>query len=408
MEKFSNSIFFILFALHSACNLYQNHYDFEIFSGDHFIFEQAFRNIFRGEFFYTDFERGSHLAVHHSPILILLSPVMALFPSGLTLVLIVISGYSLSFFMLLNTCKSDYSRLLILYIACISNTRYNTQTAFHELALLPLPLTLIFVGISKRKLREFSAGVILCILIRETTFYSMLMLSAVLFLKKDEFFKVSAAWAAVGYISSTAARSMLSPGINTSIGYYYSPYGTHLVDIIKKIVKSFFLSDHLLPVLRYLGNLFFVALVRPKNALIVVPIFSLGFILTAPHPPLINIKAHYSVEIIWWALMACLIHLEKRPVKFSFDVHLLSFLLCAFMLCSSVATLSKIDTSAHKKLLQVVSAIPRDYPIYCEARYANHLVWRDHTFFGPLIPGSTYYSIEKTDTGFSAVPHLLP
>lgn len=115
------------------------------------------------------------LGDHFHPIIFLISPFVALYPGGETLLIMQVLFVTLSgIFMYLTAkeiLKNKFEAFSFLVIYCSFIGLHNALiTEFHEIVLLPLPLSIFFYGMVKKKLNWYSLGFLGILLTKETLF----------------------------------------------------------------------------------------------------------------------------------------------------------------------------------------------------------------------------------------------
>ncbi len=167
-------IFFTIFATVALHRLWQYsawYYDFGIFY-------QAIASVSRGELPIID-----HLIVpnrivfadHFHPLIFIVVPFFMVFPVPETLLVVQAAAVAISgiilFFAVKELVTSNFSALLFICMYySFFGLHFALITEFHEIALLPLPLSLFFLGMLKKSWWPLMIGFIGVLLAKESTF----------------------------------------------------------------------------------------------------------------------------------------------------------------------------------------------------------------------------------------------
>lgn len=166
--------FFVIFAALSLNRFWQ----YSVWYYDFGIFFQAISSVSRLEppiidhFYYSG---KNILGDHFHPLIFIISPVYAIFKYAEVLLIVqtlfvTLSGvvmYLVTKHLTKNKLESFF--LLVIYLSFIG--LHNALiTEFHELTLLPLPLSIFFLGMVKKNWKLYLIGLITVLMAKETTF----------------------------------------------------------------------------------------------------------------------------------------------------------------------------------------------------------------------------------------------
>lgn len=247
-------LFFIVFTTVSLHRYWQYaawYYDFGIFY-------QAISSVAQGREPVIDhfiFTNQNILGDHFHPLIFLVSPFVALFPQGETLLIfqtafVTLSGlfvYLIAKELLKN--KTEALAMLVVYLSFIG--LHNALiTEFHEIALLPLPLSIFFYGMVKKHKWWYIIGLIGVLLAKESTFIIPAWFGLVTAWKnKGIWRKIGLATTIFSGIYGLTVLYVLFPAINGK-GYHYlaeavdhskqtSPFTPIKVQTVLKTLVSF-------------------------------------------------------------------------------------------------------------------------------------------------------------------------
>lgn len=244
------SLFFIIFSTISLHRYWQYstwYYDFGIFYSAISAVSQA-REPIIDHYVFTD---QNILGDHFHPIIFLISPLLLIFKGGETLLIAQTLFVTLSGIFIYLIAKEIFKNsiesfsMLIIYLSFIG--LHNALiTEFHEIALLPLPLTMFFYGMVKKKISFYSIGLLGTLLTKETLFFIPLWFGFLIFLKnKDLWRKIGLATILISSLYAIIIIKFIIPLFNGQ-GYYYldntiTANKTYILDnlSIKSIFKTF-------------------------------------------------------------------------------------------------------------------------------------------------------------------------
>lgn len=387
------SIFFTIFTTVSLHRYWQYaawYYDFGIFYSaisrvarleppiiDHFIFPG--QNI---------------LSDHFHPIIFLISPFVAIFKTGEILLVLQTLFVTLSGFFVYLTAKevlkSKFESFCILSIYLSFIGLHNALiTEFHEVVLLPLPLTIFFYGIVKKHVWIYLLGFIGVLFSKESTFIIPAWFGVVIaFQNRGHWQKIGIATTFFSIIYGFSVVRIIMPAISGK-EYYYLQDTLSVKDILsilnslklQTILKSF-LSFGFLPLLapEFLPPIFFNWFSRFSSAA------------TTRH----DLGMHYNAEIAPTFILATLFgwarlkRIAARLVDGIKNIHLqiVLFALSVVLLFFSTYILKSpgllffnkafyAHTKNHAFLNNLVAQIPEDGLIMAQTNIAAKIANRD-------------------------------
>ncbi|MDJ0836078.1 MAG: DUF2079 domain-containing protein [Acidobacteriota bacterium] len=400
-QNLLTAIMIAAFAVFSILNMFRAYFDFSIYSGDYTIFEQAFYNTTRGQWFRTTFEGGNHLGVHFSPILFLFVPLMAVAKSLTVLIAVHICLTAYAIWLLYRHNREagfgDVGLVIVTMFLFHSTITHNTRI-FYELSLLPLPFVGAFISYEKERFRSFMVQLFVIACIRENLFvligsWGLLAFS---FGRRGPWVWGPLTLAGLHFaIANLIIPPMFDHTLQVGLLSFYKGYGHTPAEILANLQK-----DPLLP-LRFLFKEskfdYLTGILIPF--LLVLPFFrrwwlpalpTLVFILFSTGHRVIVPTYHYSLEIILWLGISTLILLRDKPDFFKRTgvkrfLAVLPLLVTANYVYRGGDALVRLHAGLNSERLaqfRTISAqIPLEAPVLAEYRFCNHMARRDHIYF---------------------------
>jgi uncharacterized membrane protein len=381
--------FFVVFTTVSLHRYWQYaawYYDFGIFYSaissvalgkepiiDHFVFTD--KNI---------------LGDHFHPIIFLVSPFVAIFKRGETLLVFQTFFATLSGIFVYLTAKEilknklEAFSMLIIYFSYIG--LHNALiTEFHAIALLPLPLMIFFYGMVKQYRWWFVIGLVGVLLTKESTFIITAWFGVVMFFKnKGEWRNVGIYATALSIGYGFTLLYYVFPAINGE-GYYYAN------EALKGSASLTMLSDlKLQTIFKTLLSFGFLPLLAPE--LLPPILFNWWSRFTSLATTRFTLGMHYNAEITPTLILAS-IYGWDRFKKYSFtkieNKHF-SYLLFSIAICALVYSTQILKSPAllftnkafyaHTQNLEflneLVRNIPEDGIVMAQTNIAAKLAYR--------------------------------
>jgi uncharacterized membrane protein len=279
-------------------------------SGDEAIFENCFWNAWHGNGLRSWLEGGyPHLAVHFSPIILLLLPLYGMFPSMHVVHLVVslataAAGYATYAY---ARRRLDRATSTLLAAAFLLNPTVVLQTFmdFHEQALGLLPLVLVFLAYDRRSLLGTLAWAVLLLSAREDNALLVLGLAAhAAIARRDGRMALGLAMLAVGWMAlyrGVAVEWLGGGDLPSVFAGTYGMWGNTPGEMMKTLVtEPARVIRHLFSAapIRYLAQLLapFLGVVPFADpiALVMLPQLFL-ILLSSPEGRMYEIRTHYSL-----------------------------------------------------------------------------------------------------------------
>ncbi len=292
----------------------------------------ALHNSFNGKFFYSNYMGGSQLAMHFSPALLLLAPIVWLFPGYspffLANSLIIFSG-GLCLYWLCRTLKISRMESLLLgmmyfFNPAVFNLNMSNFYSFHEIILV-FPVMFSCLALYEKKRYVLAALMfILLLLIKETVAVLLLGIGIVLLLRKR--YKSGLALTLFCVIFFLVVTKYVMPAIVTGKSEYmvisrFAHLGSNYFEIALSPImnpKAFWGT-----VFRF-GNFYFVAmlflpfiLLAFYQPILLFPVFIvLAFVCLQSSDQLQNIIVWYHSMPLTMIFIACVYNYKSIKASF--------------------------------------------------------------------------------------------
>lgn len=334
------------------------------------------------------------LGDHFHPLIFLISPFVALFPGGETLLVMQVLFVTLSGIFIYLTAKETLKNkfeavcLLSIYFSFIG--LHNALiTEFHEIVLLPLPLSIFFYGMVKKKLKWYGLGFLGILLTKETLFVIPAWFGLLLVLKNWRN-KKSKLWRKIGIATVVAAILygflvifVVIPAINGTEYYYLSD------TISRKNNLFFFDTLTVQSIIKTMLSFGFLPLFSPD---VFIPVL-FNWWLRISRFGNFDLGMHYNAEIaptfifaavLGWHRLKLFFKKGRIAVLFSpivlFGIALFSFLFSTQILKSPVLLFTnKVfyqNTKNHEFLNRLIEHIPEDGIVMAQTNIAAKLGYR--------------------------------
>jgi uncharacterized membrane protein len=221
-------ICFVFFTIFTTVALHR-YWQFSVWYYDFGIFYSAISAVAQGKAPLIDhyvFPNQNILGDHFHPIIFLISPFMALFKGGETLLVFQTLFVTLSGIFVYLTAKEllksklESFAMLIIYFSFLG--LHNALiTEFHEIVLITLPLMMFFYGMVKKHYWWYLLGLLGVLLTKETTFFIPAWFGLIIAWKNKGLWRKIGLLTLIGSIAyGLAVIKLIIPTINGT-GYYY-------------------------------------------------------------------------------------------------------------------------------------------------------------------------------------------
>lgn len=331
------------------------------------------------------------LGDHFHPIIFLISPFMALFKGGEVLLLfqtlfVTLSGifvYLIAKEILKN--KFEAFCILVIYFSFIG--LHNALiTEFHEIVLLPLPLTIFLYGMVKKHFRWYVLGLAGILLTKETVFFIPVWFGLLIAVKnKGLWRKIGLATVFGSILYSLLIIFMVIPAINGEGYYYLSDTSAKNASLsffdqltLKSIVKTL-LSFGFLPLLspETVGPVLFNWLLR----ILRFGNFDLGMHYNAEIAPTLILGTAYGYRRLKKIILTKVKRIPNEYFKYALLFLAIFSLIFSTQILKSPALLftNKAfyqNTKNHEFLDRLIQHIPEDGVVMAQTNIAAKLAYR--------------------------------
>ena len=380
-----------------------NYLSFKNPSGDLAIFVQSlFYSVDFNAFMHNSFEGGGHLGVHFSPALVLLIPLMRIFPTYLTLLitngLLLLTATAWLHSHLAKQAPAT-ARILLIMLTCHATLSHDTYKDFHALSMMTLPFVGMFISFEKKHLGGWLCWSLVMVTIRENLFLLVFCWGLITLVHKRDprwyvpLFLISATHF---WVANFLMPQIYAGGIRPGIGDYFSQYGQSPSEILAAVI-----ADPALP-LRMVFTLekarYLLGICLPF--LLVLPLFrwcwllpalpTLGVILLSSNGRLADPKLHFSVEVVLWCAVATLQFLRAHETRLQTPgwqrfLKIMALLLILHFGIACTRNLLEISNGLRSERYQsfktLSAQIPHEINLVAPRYLANHLAWRKHIYF---------------------------
>ena len=384
-------LFFFIFttiALHRYWQYAAWQYDFGIFYSaiaavaqdrepiiDHYVF--AGKNI---------------LADHFHPIIFVISPFLLLYGGGETLLVMQVLFVALSGFFVYFTAKEllqsevESFATLLIYFSFIG--LHNALiTEFHELALLPLPLSIFFYGMVKKKLSWFILGFVGVLLTKETLFVIPIWFGLLMALKQH------GKWQQIGVATVLFAALYGFVVITFVIPYFLGGEYYYLRSLSSEYASthSVFRVDSLsrASIFKTFASFGFIPLLSPET---LVPVLSNWVSRIARHGNF-DLGMHYNAEIAPTLILSFMYGWKRLQKVVTADKYLkcgIVFLAISCLMYSSLIFKSPLLLFTNKAFYRhtqnfvfldtLIAAIPKEGSVMAQTNLAAKIANREQVY----------------------------
>lgn len=327
------------------------------------------------------------LGDHFHPIIFLITPFVAFFPRGETLLVaqaafVALSGF-LMYLLSKELTKSKIQSLLFVGIYFSFVGLHNALiTEFHEIVLLPLPLSIFFYGMVKKELRLYLLGLVGVLLTKETTFIIPFWFGIVLFFQNKD------RWKKIGLLTSVASVLyfvlivfVVIPAIGGREYFYFPEPSEGALGIDVLTAKSMFNT---------FASFGFLPLFSPST---LVPVL-FNWYSRIQRFTNFDLGMHYNAELAPTLLLASVYGWQKLKKKFVFVSKNALYILMTITLCAIIFSIQVLkspllllsnqaffDHTQNLKFLdELVEQIPKDGVVMAQTNIAAKIAHRN-TYF---------------------------
>ena len=304
---------------------YLQYRNYQLFCFDFGIYSHGFWNAIQGNGFYNSPEGMDHLGSHASPILYLLLPFYALFPSPVTLLVLqalALASAAIPVYLLCHRNFSSLNALLITAAFLLNPFLTSLNHQFHAIT-FAMPLLLwAFHFLQDRKTTAFLITLVLAMSCKENVGLLAFFLGLYILLQPGRRY-LGMVTALLGLIWLIVAIEIIIPshlgGLGENTMTRFSHLGRSWWEILLSPIlrpsafwTTLFTAERGLYLLKLLLPFLFLPLLAPRELLILFPVLMQN--LLSNHEPMISGSFHYEAMLLPVLFFAFLAALKKGQV----------------------------------------------------------------------------------------------
>ena len=383
------ALFFVIFTAVALHRFWQ----YEAWNYDFGIFARAIWQVSRFQLPIIDHFTVTNkliFADHFHPIIFLLSPLYWITDKPEVLLLAQTLAVSISGFILYLTSKIVLKEnfislcLLIMYFS-FAGLQNAVITEFHEITLLPLPLSLFFFSLVKKKHGLYFVSTLLVLMVKESTFVITAFFSLMELIKsRAKWQKLNLAVFFFSIFYALAIITMVIPHIAQG-KYQYASTETISIESYKKFIDS---PEKAKTIWNSLLSFGFFPLFAPHLLFPVVVNWYIRFtsLATTRH----GLGFHYNAEtapLLYFASLFGIVNLisfvkNKHKIQFIVFIFTIITFLYSFFILKSPLRLATIPefyrhTQNFEFLDQLVSEVPKEGSVMAQTNLTSRLINRE-------------------------------
>ncbi len=391
----------------------QRHYFFHTHSYDLGIETSVAWNTAFGRWFYDSIRQMNYLWDHFSPVYLLFTPLMRIFPSAVTLLVIQAAAIAFAIpavgLLGLRLCHSKSISLFVCaaFLCCPYLTRVNTYD-FHPVALaIPVLLWAIYFIETKRWL-AFAVSVLLCFTLKEDMSFAIAGIGlSYLLINRHKILSIFLILLSAAVFLIVVLKIMPAFGdtVNSHIDRY-SHLGSSLTQVLDNIFVHPFrtlkvlAADHnrLRTLFRVMMFSAFLPFFAPAAIVAMLP--SILVHIASNYKPQINLSAQYSAAIIPFMFLGICAGIRNLRIifrRYEISIKKQKKIFIIILTVLALAGFDKLpryvafrDINKVKQEHAVLAVIPPDSAVAAADYYVPHLVTRQNiTMLAPPFEDTT-------------------
>jgi uncharacterized membrane protein len=414
------SLVFTAIACFAAIYLLYDSYKANAF--DLGLFTEAIKNTLKGALLYDKMEGFNHLAIHFSPILLLVTPFYWLFQSPITLLVLqsVLIGFSawLIYYLARYFKLSKRVSLLIEILFCVNPLVWGILLFdFHEICFAVPLLLLMIIGLLQKKWVLFGVSLFLALLVKEDITLTIGALGVSIFIY--EWFKTKKiSWVAVIMMISAGITLIISLIVSRALSIGDAPrillpftlryhFGSgSSVNSLVALLEHTFDSYSLIMIFAFFAPLCFFSLGTLEWSIPAIGILLMCMVSTwyGQHNQIIQ----YSAGAIPFLFVGAMMTLARSKYPTEIDntknkynvIGVLVFLILISLVITffpnNRGAVMKLPDSHTEAITEVLNKIPNGVTVTANNSLEPHLVSRDDVYVAPM----QYDGSDKSVWGF--------
>ncbi|MCP4360451.1 MAG: DUF2079 domain-containing protein [Chloroflexi bacterium] len=387
-------------------------FDFRSSDLDRFI--QGLWNTFNGRFMYSTIEARSIIGGHFTPLFVILSPLLQIWPDPRVLGLVQTLGLATAGIIFYLIVRPAHPMLAPLFALA-----FYLNPSLHQIGILELRritlaipfLALAFYGLATQQRRWLLIGVVCALLAKENVAVPVFFMGFyILAIERDwkwglGIMGLAVAWVLLVFFVTNPYFDPKVKGSENKINayrgiFYFGQFGSSPVEIAQSLIRKpqvalfrMFDEEARIGLMRlFLPVGFVLPLLAPAAAAVALP--SLGYMLLSSQSSMHSLDLWYVGELIPILFGAMALGLSKRSTNQArwFIILLLGFTVLGYSQYSQALYGGRYNpiryeiTTHHQKAAEMAAAIPPEASVMTQSAYTPHLAQREFLYLHPWEP----------------------